>query len=200
MGVPNALRWRLRQIQREPSSRRNPEISRIELPAPRKGPRCRGIAKSPWTRLIYSPSPATNDLGGYAVLDQPLQRRRLHHFAGARLAGILGAAGHDHLELRRDDIEQFRDVLADPVLEATAARAGLIRYIDDGFFARQMRRQRAAIDLPPARRDLLASRAVVLRRGVSRRERLLHILQAPAALLGIEQLGTAAKAGGLALA
>ena len=133
-------------------------------------------------------------LGGYAVLDQPLRRRRLHHFAGARLAGILGAAGHDHLELRRDDIEPFRDVLADPVLEAAAARAGLIRYIDDGFFARQMRRQRAAIDLPPARRDLLASRAVVLRRGVSRRERLLHILQRQRELLGIEPLGTAAKA------
>jgi hypothetical protein len=57
-------------------------------------------------------------LGGYAVLDQPLRRRRLHHFAGARLAGIFGAMGHDHLELRRHNIEPFRDVLADPVLEA----------------------------------------------------------------------------------
>jgi hypothetical protein len=70
---------------------------------------------------------------------------RLHHFAGARLAGILEAAGHDHLELHRDDIEPFRDVLADPVLEAAAARAGLVRYIDDDLFARQMRPQ-----LPPA--------------------------------------------------
>jgi hypothetical protein len=35
--------------------------------------------------------------------------------------------GHDHLEVRRDDIEPFRDVLADPVLEAAAARAGLVR-------------------------------------------------------------------------
>src|SRR3954467_5095871 len=61
------------------------------------------------------------------------------------------------------------ETLADPVLEAAPARAGLILYIDDGFCARQwrLRRQRAAIDLPPARRDLLASRAVVLRRGVS---------------------------------
>src|SRR5262249_23305039 len=91
-------------------------------------------------------------------------------------------------------IEPFRDVLADPVLEAAAARAGLVHYIDDDLFARQMRRQRAAIDLPPARRDLLASRAVVLRRGVCRRERLLHILQRQRELLGIEPLGTAAKA------
>src|SRR5262249_59186354 len=96
----------------------------------------------------------------------PLRRGRLPHFAAARLAGILGAAGHDHLELRRHDIEPFRDVLADPMLEAAAACAGLVRYIDDDLFARQMRRQRAAIDLPPARRDLLASRAVVLRRAV----------------------------------
>src|SRR2546427_3633723 len=41
-------------------------------------------------------------LGGNAVLDQPLQRRRLHHFASADLAGIFGTARHDHLELRRD--------------------------------------------------------------------------------------------------
>jgi len=80
------------------------------------------------------------------------------------------------------------------VLEAAAARAGLVRYIDDDFFARQMRRQRAAIDLPPARRGLLPSRAVVLRRGVYRRERLLHVLQRQCQLLGIEPLGTAAKA------
>ena len=61
--------------------------------------------------------------------------------------------------------------------------------------SRGMRRQRAAIDLPPARHDfLLASRAVVLGRGVSRRERLLHILQRQRELLGIEPLGTAAKA------
>ena len=138
-------------------------------------------------------------LGRYAVLDQPLRRRRLHHFAGARLAGILGAARHDHLELRRDHIEPLRDVLADAVLEAAAARAGLVRDIDDDLFARQMRRQRAAIDLPPARRDLLASRVVLLRRGVSRRERLLHVLQRQRQLLGIEPLGAAAEAMALQL-
>jgi hypothetical protein len=57
-----------------------------------------------------------------------------------------------------------------------------------------MRRQRSAIDLPPARRNLLSSRGVVLRRGVCRRERLLHSLQRQRELLGIEPLGAALKA------
>jgi hypothetical protein len=30
-----------------------------------------------------------------------LQRRRLQHFAAARLAVMLGVPGHDHFELRR---------------------------------------------------------------------------------------------------
>src|SRR5262245_1065784 len=107
-------------------------------------------------------------------------------YVGRRVTITLNCAGMTS--------SRFRDVLADPVLEAAAARAGLVRYIDDDLFARQMRRQRAAIDPPPARRDWLASRAVVLRRDVCRRERLLDILQRQRELLGIELLGTAAKA------
>ena len=42
--------------------------------------------------------------------------------------------------------------------------------------------------------SLLRAVAVVLRRGVSRRERLLHILQRQRELLGIEPLERAAKA------
>jgi hypothetical protein len=50
-------------------------------------------------------------------------------------------------------------------------------------------RQRTAIDVPPARRGLLLSGGVVLRRGVCRRERLFHVFQhrwcAPSLQLGV---------------
>jgi hypothetical protein len=92
----------------------------------------------------------------------------LHHFASADLAGIFRTARHDHLELRRDNVEPFRDVLADPVLKAAAARAGLVGHVDDDLFAWEVDRQRTAIDVPPARRGLLLSGGVVLRRGVCR--------------------------------
>ncbi len=91
--------------------------------------------------------------------------RRLHHFAGAGLAGISGTARHDHLQLRRDNVEPFGDILADPVLEAAAARAGLVGHVDNDLFARQMRRQCAAIDLPFARRDRLCGRLLIRLRG-----------------------------------
>src|SRR5437660_11793746 len=87
-------------------------------------------------------------------------------FASAGMAGIFGTAHHDHLELRRDNVEPFRDVLADPVLEAAAARAGLVGYVDDDLFAWEVDRQRTAIDVSPARRGLLRSGGTVLRRGV----------------------------------
>ena len=81
-------------------------------------------------------------------LQQPRFRSSLRHFAGAGAADIFGAARHDHLQLRRDHVEPFGDILADAMLEAAAALAGLVLDIDDGLFARQVRRQRAAIDLP----------------------------------------------------
>ena len=132
-------------------------------------------------------------LGGNAALDQPLRRRRLHHIAGAGLAGIFGAARHDYPELGRDDVEPFRGVLADPLLEAAAACAGLVGHIDDDLFTRQMPRQCAPIDPPPTRHGLLLGGGVVLRRGVCRRERLLYIFQRQRQLLGIEPLGAAAE-------
>ena len=55
-------------------------------------------------------------------------------------------------------------------------------------------RQRTAIDVPPARRGLLLSGGVVLRRGVCRRERLFHVFQRQCQLLGIEPFGAAPEA------
>jgi len=139
-------------------------------------------------------------LGRDAALDQPLGCRRLHHFAGAGLAGIFGTARHDHLQLRRDHVEPFRDVLTDPVLKAAAARAGLVGHVDNGLFARQMRRQCAPIDLPFARRDRLCGRLLIRLRGsFGRRECLLQILERKRQLIGVEPLRAAAEAMSLQL-
>ncbi len=134
-------------------------------------------------------------LGRYAAFDQPLRRRGLHYLAGAGCAGVFGAARHDHLELRRDHVEPLRDVFADAVLEAAAARAGLVRYIDHDLFARQVRRQCAAIDLSFVLGGQLHWRLVVLlRRGLRRRDHLLQVLQRKRQLIGIEPLGATAEA------
>ena len=78
-------------------------------------------------------------LGRQPALDQPFRRWCLDHALFAGPAGVLGTMRHDHPILGGDDVETLGGVLPDPVLEAAAARAGLIRYIDDDLFARQMR-------------------------------------------------------------
>src|SRR2546430_5633816 len=67
-------------------------------------------------------------------------------------------------------------------------------HVDDDLFAWEVDRQRTAIDVPPARRGLLLSGGVVLRRGVCRRERLFHVFQRQCQLLGIEPFGAAPEA------
>jgi hypothetical protein len=49
------------------------------------------------------------------MLKQPF----VHRLAGP--AAIFGPAGDDHAELRRDHVEPFREVLANPVQRAAAA-------------------------------------------------------------------------------
>ena len=69
----------------------------------------------------------------------------LAHFALTGSTGIFGAVQDEHLELRGGHIEALGDVLANPMLETATAWAGLVIDIDGDLFARQMRRQRAAI-------------------------------------------------------
>jgi len=134
-------------------------------------------------------------LGRDATLDQPLRRRCLRHFASAGPAGVFGTAGHDHLQLRRDHVEPFGDVFADAMLETAAAGTGLILDIDDDLFARQMHRQRTAIDLPLARSGRLGGHlAILLSRRFRRRDRLLQILERKRQLIGVKLLGAAAEA------
>ena len=89
--------------------------------------------------------------GRQAALDQTRRSRRLRDAFLAGAASVFWPPRHQHAELRWNDIEPFGDVLADPVKLALAARAGLVVDIDDGFDARQMGGQRAAIAPAPAR-------------------------------------------------
>lgn len=91
-------------------------------------------------------------LGGQPALDQPRRGRRLHQRAGTGPAGVFGPAHHEHAQLGRHEIEPLGDVLADPLHLALAARAGLVCGLDHRLEARQVRRQRPAIDLALDRR------------------------------------------------
>jgi hypothetical protein len=119
----------------------------------------------------------------------------LAHLAGAGAAGIFGAARDNHLELQRDHVEPLGHILADLVLEPAAARTGLVGDVDDDLFARQMRRQRAAIDLPLTHRGRLAGSrsAILLGCGFDRRQRLFHVLERERQLIGIEPFRAAAE-------
>ena len=132
-------------------------------------------------------------LGRNAVLDQPFRCRRLAHFALTGSAGVFRTAQDEHLELRGGYVEPLGDILANPMLETATARAGFICDIDDDLFARQMWRQRAAIDASLARQSPRLV-AVLLLTGFSDSERLFQILECERQLIGVEPFGPAAEA------
>ena len=139
-------------------------------------------------------------LGRNAVLDQTLRRRGLRHFPSASRTSIFGAACHNHLELGGDHVEPFGYVLADAVLEAATACAGLVGDIDHHLFARKMRGQCTTVDVPfECCRRFGACRSVLLGRGLRCRDRLLHIFECEHQLIGIEPLGAATEAVALQL-
>src|ERR1700722_7554343 len=121
-----------------------------------------------------------------AALDQAGGRRRLDDALATGLAGIPRAARHDHLELRRDDVEAFADVLANLHPSAGAARTGPLLGLNDLFDPLEMRRQRS----PPAG---LASwrRPHLLRFGLNCAETGLHFLEGKGVLALVELLGAA---------
>jgi hypothetical protein len=93
-------------------------------------------------------------LGRHAAFDQAWWCWRLQDRALTASAAISRPPGHDHPELRRDDIEPFGFVLADHMHGALAAGAGRALRLDDLFDPRQMRWQTtsiAAAFLPPLR-------------------------------------------------
>ena len=139
-------------------------------------------------------------LGGQPALDQPRRRGRLDHRVLAHPAAISGPAGDDHAELRRDHVEPFGDVFADPVHRAATAGTGLVAGLDHALFARQMLGQSAAIDT-----TLLATRRSLhpvglLRLGLALGDRLFEVLEGQLQLIGVRRLlGAPSKQGPLQL-
>jgi len=77
-------------------------------------------------------------LGRDAAFDEARRSRRLHHDLLASPAGIFWAARDDHTELGRHDVEALGNVLAHDVQHSLAARADLVRDVDDLLDARQV--------------------------------------------------------------
>jgi hypothetical protein len=138
-------------------------------------------------------------LGRQAALDQPFGCRRLNHGIRAGPASIFWPMRDNHSELRRDDIEPLRRLLADHVHRRAAAGAvGIFRrnrHID----MRQMRGKCAAAAatfvgaVGGARRVLLVLGGLVAGNG------LLDVFERQKQLLGIELLRAATKLGALQL-
>ncbi|MGY3533220.1 hypothetical protein ACVILK_003195 [Bradyrhizobium embrapense] len=132
-------------------------------------------------------------LGRQSTLDQPLWRRCLNHAIRAGPAGIFGTMRDDHAELRRNDVEPLRRLLADHMHWRAAARAVDIfrgnRHID----VRQMGRKRTTIGaslisaLACARRVLLILSRLVGGNG------LLDVLDRQQQLFRIKLLRAAAE-------
>ena len=133
-------------------------------------------------------------LGRQAALDQPRGRGRLDDDALAGAAGVLGPMHHQHPELRRDDVEPLTDVLADPVQRALAARAGLVIDVDEGFDARQMRRQGAAVGAALARPFRPHRRRLRFGLGRSLRLVLLDVFERQQQLIFRQAFSAAAEA------
>ena len=127
-------------------------------------------------------------LGRQPALDQSRRCRRLHHRAFAGAAAIFRPAGDDHLELRRDDVEALRDVLADPVQRAATAGTDLLGRLDHDLFAWQVLRQRAAIDTPLLAARRLQRRVGLLFLHLGFGERLLEVLEGQLQLIAMDRL------------
>jgi hypothetical protein len=106
----------------------------------------------------------------------------LHDPILATPADIFRAAGDEHPQVRRNDVQLLALVLVDPVQLALAALTGLVVDIDDNLDPRQMRRQRAAVAASLLRCRLIACCC------------LLDVLEAEQHLIFGQCLGPAAKA------
>ena len=139
-------------------------------------------------------------LGRQPALDQPLGRRRLDHGIRAGPAGIFGPVRDDHPELRRNNVEPLRCLLADHVHGRTAARAvGVVRR-DRHVEVRQMRGQRGAAAAPLLGALGGPRRVLLVRGGLAGGNRLLDVLEGQKQLLRIELLRAATELCALQLA
>ena len=117
---------------------------------------------------------ARSRLGGNAALDDMGRRRRLDHAVTVPV-GVFRAAGDDHPELRRRDVQTFRHILADQNLVQTFAALGHLR-LDDLLDPLQMggkalARARRALRHDPVPTALQLGTAIAERRSRSPRTR-----------------------------
>ena len=87
-----------------------------------------------------------DDLGDQGLARQPgrhhvFARMGLHHRARTAAAGIFGAPGDQHAQLRRDHIEPLEDIFANLRHLAAAAGAQRALRLDDALHPRQVGRQ-----------------------------------------------------------
>jgi hypothetical protein len=136
---------------------------------------------------------------GSPPFDQPFRRRRLHHSLGAGPAGIFGAVCHDHPELRGDNVEPLRGLLADHMHGRPTAGATGVDRLDRYIDVRQMGGQRAPVGAtlldarPGGRRILLVFAGLICSDG------LFDILKCQPQLLRIELLRPSTKLRALQL-
>jgi hypothetical protein len=129
----------------------------------------------------------------HAAFDQSRRREGLHDTIFATPATVFRAAGDEHPELGRHNVQPLAFVLADTVQLALAAGAGPAVDIDDDLDPWQMRRQRAAVgaSLLGPRGSLSRSRLICYRR-IARR-RLLDVFETEQHLIFGQRLRPAAK-------
>jgi hypothetical protein len=107
---------------------------------------------------------------------------------------------HEHAELRRNDIEPLRGLLADHVHRRPAAGAIGVFGLDRHIHARQMGGKRAAIGTALVGAHPGGRRVLPVVVGLAAGNGLLDVLDRQKQLLGIELLRTAAELRALQLA
>ena len=139
-------------------------------------------------------------LGRQAAFDQPRRGPRLHHRFLACAAGVFRPPRHDHLVLRRNDVEPLRAIFADHVHRAAAAWAGGIFRFDDDLDPRQVLGQRAAASAPLLRTGFAQGRIGLLLFGLGLGDCLFQIFQGQVELVWIELFRAPAELHSLQLA
>jgi hypothetical protein len=124
-----------------------------------------------------------------ACLDQPCWSRGLNDAVGASTACIFGTTGDDDAELRRDDVQPLRDILAN-AMQATAAAADQAFRLDDLFDTGKMLRKRAAIGRAGLGDSVPSLRGCLLF-GMDNCHGRFQVFQRQIELVGISLLGLA---------
>jgi len=135
-------------------------------------------------------------LGRQAARHDMLGGVGLHDRARAAAASVFGAARDQNAQLRRDHVQPFADVLADPGHLAAAARALPAPGLDDPFHSGQMGRQVTAVALARTGRAVRATLddpLCLFLRGVEHTLCNRNVFERQVVLIGMQLLGLGAE-------